>query len=358
MNRQIIIALTSLVIVIVLTMLLMSRVETVFLNSWLVVVFIFLVPMQVAWGDLLADKKPTFIVNLPQPWSGLIVIACCFMVSVLISYVAFLMLEPGAKQPGPILISYSILVVVSSFWFTIVWQYLPIQRWIKNPVALRFSVVLVGLLFGWLILNVGYNFNFLEDVEGYNKHNDPNGYFTSWYITAFLVTTVAVMFSLVLLDFHFTRAYAQLPLKWSFANTLLILVLSSIIYIPIVVIAGVDPVFYLVNFVVSYIFGVFVPLNLFNGQIAWRVKQPYRGFLLISVSILGGFILNRLYILMAQFISPEISTGFPAYELEIWLANAMLAFSFPMVVALTVHLNFWPLSLIKSFCGLKLEREI
>jgi len=39
----------------------------------------------------------------------------------------------------------------------------------------------------------------------------------------------------------------------------------------------------------------------------------------------------------------RLAAGSPAYELEIWVANAMLGITFPLMVVFADFFEFWPL---------------
>jgi hypothetical protein len=51
-----------------------------------------------------------------------------------------------------------------------------------------------------------------------------------------------------------------------------------------------------------------------------------------------------LYLAAAPLLTGRaLASGAPAYELELWLASAMLAVTFPLIVLATDFLAFWPL---------------
>ena len=60
---------------------------------------------------------------------------------------------------------------------------------------------------------------------------------------------------------------------------------------------------------------------------------------------------------MSEYISPGLKSGAPVYALELWVANAMLAFSFPILVAITDHLQFWPMRVNNPLEDIKQKDE-
>ncbi|WP_111977032.1 hypothetical protein [Algibacillus agarilyticus] len=341
------IALITLTLVITLTMSIMHFVDYAFMETWLVLAFIMCVPFQVASGILLETNKPRLLARLSLPSKGLLIILCCAVSAILVSIVTYYTVGGGIELPKPPVINYAIAVVVATFWYAIVWQCWPIAKFTNKPEWLALSVVFVGLFLGYLIFNFSFSFEFMQSSPLYEETLDPKGWFKSWNVVAFLVTTVAVIFTFVLFDF-WPISQIKLGNKAFVGNlikSLSIIAIAGSIYLLFVNYWDFDPVIYLVNGPISYIFGMFVPLNLFSGQLFSHIKQPTRGIYLVIVSAIAGFLLNLLYFWFAQQMLPEALIG-GLYQQELWVANAMLAFSFPLLVAITAHLQFWPLCLI------------
>ena len=340
MNNQLIRATFSLLTMFVLAACIMLLVEYDFVETWLALFFIMCVPAQVAAGELLAAGKPSQLLALPQPARGLAIAGFCGASAYLFVILSHQVLG-GNQDPGPPLISYSIVVVVVTFWFAIVWRCWPLSTLSQSPYWRCLSILTVPFVLGYGIFHLLFNFRFLQSSPLYHASLDPGGLFTSWYVIAFLVTTVAILFSLVLFEFKLFRRYSDRAFLWGASNSLLILTIAAAIYYLAIGWLQLDPVVYLVNGPISYIFGVLIPLNLFKGELFSNVKQPRRGIYLVLVSTLSGIILNLLYHTFALNFGPDLAAT--AYGIELWLANAMLAFSFPILVALTDHFDFWPL---------------
>jgi len=342
--KQSIKAVYALLVMLILTAGIMSLVEYTFLETWLAFFFILCVPVQVAIGELLIEQKPSFLISLPQPYKGLCIVVISAILGIGYTLLSFYTVGGGLNAPGPPLIAYSIVVVVTTFWFVIVWRCWPISVFTQNVYLRCIAILTLPFIIGYLVYTALFNFSFLQGTPLYQPSLDPNGLFTSWNVTAFLVTTVALLFSLVLFEFRLFSRFMNRPLMWGISNTALILFMASFIYLISVKLAGIDPVVYLINGPITYIFGVFIPLNLFGGALFQNVKQPKKGVYLMIISIISGLILNILYKLFAAYFGPDVSNEVSnSYALELWMANAMLAFSFPILVALTDHFKFWPL---------------
>lgn len=348
--KQISLAIVTLLIVITLTLSIMLLVDEDFMGSWLALFFIICVPVQVAISALFEADKTIKLNGLPQPINGVIILLICITLGGIFTYLAFISVGGAIELPRPPLLSYSIIAVVVSFWYVIVWQCWPISKMTKNPVLIACSVFVVSFGLAYLILIHLFSFEFMAANEIYIESLDPKGLFASWSITAFLVTTVAMIFSLVLFDFWPAQLLTspQNPFLWGIVNSIFIMSGASLFFAVAIIWLQLDPVYYLVNGPISYIFGMFIPLNLFSGQLWLKQAQPIRGTMLIVVSIISGVVLNRLYFAMADYVNPEMVGGAPSYQLELWIANAMLAFSFPLLVAFTEHFKFWPIAAMLS----------
>ncbi|MDX1452333.1 MAG: hypothetical protein R3183_07225 [Oleiphilaceae bacterium] len=327
---------------------LMVSVSEPFLSTWLAMFFIALVPAQILtsiWEDNGVAQR--FFPD-SQPHKGLARIAFTLLVALIVTLLVFATVGGMSHYPKPPMMHYLIVTVVFSFWFVIVWNGWPLNFGQGRLARGHYSALaFLGICFGvaYLLFAGLFNFAFLQGSALYVAELDPQGAFNAWYSVSFLVTTVAVLFSLVLLEFRPVTSLATPAqgLRWGLLNSALILAVSAAIFGLATQVFELDPVLYLVHGPVSFIFGVFVPLNLCEGRLFGRLSGYRRGMMLILVAAISGLILNRLYFAIASYMTDNLSSGAPGYDLELWVANAMLAFSFPVLVMITEHLQFWPL---------------
>lgn len=349
-KRQLILALGAILVVMAITAGIVLSVDEPFLGTWGALFFISCVPAQVLLGVWRNTEFPNSLMTVRQPTKGIINLVITFTIGLFVTIVSFYTVGGGAFFPRPPLIHYSIVTVVITFWFVIVWQCWPVKSTDKNPFFLAIVMFLIIYGMGYFVFMSLFSFEFMSKLPVYVAEIDPGGLFDAWYAVSFLVTTVAVIFTMVLLDFWPTTIWVKSDNKflWGLVNTIIILGVSGGIYSIAIINFDADPVKYLIHGPVSFIFGVFIPLNLLEGKLFHVNKQPVKGVMLIFVSVLSGFILNKIYFGFPQILPTKMTSGFPSYELELWVANAMLAFSFPILVAFTDHFNFWPLRVSKD----------
>jgi len=350
-KSQLILAIGTIIVVMTMTAGLVIFIDEPFLGTWGALFFIACVPAQVLLGIWKNSGYPVVLTKVRQPLKGLGYLLITILIGLLVSTLVFVVVGGSIWLPRPPVIHYIIVTVVVTFWYVIVWQCWPVSLIKKNNPFLQFVIMyFVVYGFGYLVFDSLFNFDFLRGTEIYVAEIDPGGIFNAWYAVSFLVTTVSVIFALVLLENWPVSIWLKPDrmFLWGALNTLIVLSVSSLIYGVVIFYLDVDPVKYLIHGPVTFIFGVFIPLNLFEGKLYKLRLQPVKGIMLLLVSVICGYLLNKLYFGFPGVLLNEKTSGFPTYELELWVANAMLAFSFPVLVAFTDHFNFWPLRLSKS----------
>lgn len=160
----------------------------------------------------------------------------------------------------------------------------------------------------------------------------------------FCVTHVAAMFAVLCFElWPFTRSATlmkqpALGIAWT-ATTLAI---TTIAFVAGVQAFG-DAMVFLTRVSVPFIFGSIIVLNMLQGSLFPLVRQPLKGVLNVTVAALSGALLARLYGALAPAVSGPVAAGSPDYIYEIWLANALLAITFPLLVFHAAFFAFWPL---------------
>ncbi|MCG8316387.1 MAG: hypothetical protein MI976_24515 [Pseudomonadales bacterium] len=338
-------AVTTLILVLLITAAIHLLVSEPVLGTWGALWLISCVPSQVCVGMLMQKGYPKIVADMNQPFKGFCYVLLSLVLGAIFTLLSFYTVGGGVELPRPPLIQYSIVTVVITFWFVIIWNFWPLRVENTHPLVVAITLYSVCYLFGYLVFNGLFNFDFLQGSPIYVDSIDPKGLFNGWYVVAFLVTSVAMIFTLVLLEFWpvYRWATEDQQLRANLIATSLLLVATGTVFYACLFIFDLDPVQYLVYGPVTYIFGVFVPLNLYRGSLLKHLQQPLRGGVLVLVSVASGILLNFLYLAFANNVLPAMEQGAPTYALELWLANAMLAFSFPVLVAITDHLEFWPI---------------
>jgi hypothetical protein len=169
-------------------------------------------------------------------------------------------------------------------------------------------------------------------------------------VLAFFLTCLTVILAWVELDFW---PLSLIPAKapffgkqpvWGIVVSALVLLFAYIVQSIFVGGKGKDPFIYAVKVPICVIFGEFIMLLLMQTAPVQTVKQPIKGIVLVILSIILSIIMYHLYAWFSTLIAGPLPSGPPGYVLELWIATALLSFTFPVIAIYTGHFNYWPLT--------------
>ena len=303
-----------------------------------------LIPMQVMAGILWGGKQ-NFMPGLPQPFRGLASLAVVVVVGGILSYLCWQIIGGGISPPTPYPVFFIIVAVVVTFWWCIIWGGWPFTAFIKNQVAAGLAVIIWVYVLNYILYRIFFNFEFLRGAPIYSAALDPGGMFSGWNAQVFEVTALSIMFLILHFDlWPFTNSPSLMKQPTlGVVFTLACLVLGGALFYTGVYVMGIDVVKFLVQVPIPFIFGTIILLNMMEGWLTASMKQPVKGIVSTLAAAVLGTALAQLYTALEPSISGTINSGPPTYEFEIWLASALLAVTFPFLVAYAVYLEFWPL---------------
>lgn len=311
--------------------------------GWVAFIWMIAVPTQIVMGIHLQFNSPEPIASLPQPKKGLAYLGITLIPMALGG--AFLFIVPGGMEPpGPFLINVTIVTIVAAFWLVAAWQCWPLVLLTKNRFAQALLLIVAAHLLGYAIYQVMFDFAGMKSDPVYNVGLDPHGLFDAWYALSFSVMTVAVLMIMSLFDFlPCTRVSTRQPVLGLCITATCLIVSLAIFWISNTVLQ-LDPVIFMLDFSINAIFGVFLVKNMMNFQLLSKVAQPLRGTFLLIISMSVAYLLQLLYRFVAQQLF-EVPTILQAsYELEVWVATALLAITFPLINVVSGYFAFWPLN--------------
>jgi hypothetical protein len=106
---------------------------------------------------------------------------------------------------------------------------------------------------------------------------------------------------------------------------------------------GMDPMTFLTAVTAPFIFGTIIMLNMLQNSLFAAMTQPAKGVVNAIGAAVVGVVLARLYTAVMPIVSGALPSGPPGYELEVWLANALLSVTFPFLIYYAVFFAYWPL---------------
>ena len=106
---------------------------------------------------------------------------------------------------------------------------------------------------------------------------------------------------------------------------------------------GIEAPVFLVRVPIPFIFGSVVLLNMLQGSMFDRFAQPLKGLLSATTAVIVGNLLAVGYTLLMPTLTGPLASGPPSNDAEVWLANALLAVTFPFLAFHVDLFQRWPL---------------
>jgi hypothetical protein len=332
------------VIVIALAWVVCASVSPLVLTTWMGVAWMATVPAQVVIGPVWHTGWPPFAANKPQPVKGLLLT----LLTVVVGAVCYAWIQYGVGRgygpPPPMTVMYTITSIIVCLWLALLWRCWPLTVFLKSPWALGLGVVVFSYAVAWALFHLLFNFGFMAGAPVYVEALDPKGMLLAWTPLVFGVTSVSCIMALMLLDFWPITLITKNPVAVSAIGSVVVLALAALILRVVVGGLGMDPVSFMVRFPVSFIFGFFLITAMAENRLFAGMAQPLKGLLLIVCAKVAMFGMYALYAWAAPMLAgTPLASGAPTYDLELWVATAMLGITFPLIIAFTGFFDFWPL---------------
>lgn len=317
-------------------------------GSWVGFLVMCAVPSQIVIGLVWQNSYPGVLTRLSQPARGIAILIILAIAVGVIAPTTLHLVGGGVTPPTPFLNMYIIMSIVATFWLVAVFQCWPAAALSSHPAAVGLGTLAFAYLSAWVVFRAGFDFQAMAAAPFYVAALDPHGAFPAWHILSYAVTSVAVIMSLVLLDFWpFSALAAKVPALgkqplFGLIVAAVVLPVAGLIWTTGVRLAGMDAVDYLVRVPVSFVFGTFIVLTLFQTAPFQRLAQPGKGLALIIASAVLAVVTYGFYRFVALAAMGNIPAGPPTYGLDLWIATAMLSITFPVIVAYGDGFGFWP----------------
>jgi hypothetical protein len=263
----------------------------------------------------------------------------------LVAVVHFITVGGGVSPPAPMLSMCIITTVIIAFWLAIIWGGWPFTRLLKNPVVAGLSMLVASYVVNYLLFRLFFNYGFMKDAPVYVPALDPHGLFNAWNALVVSVTTISVMF--LMLSFElWPLAKRPALMRQPLLGTIWTAIVLGIGAIAVTIGEGLlrmDAPVFMVRVPIPFIFGTIIVMNMMEDSLFARFSQPLKGLLNAAAAAVIGAALARLFGALAPIISGHVEPGPPGYIFESWLASALLAVTFPLLIIFAELFQFWPL---------------
>ena len=319
-------------------------------RTWVTLSIEAMIPGQIVMSLVWGSSYPGFVKRLAQPVKGLVLTALMVVAGSVVAPIALLFVGGWVTPPTPYVLLFIIFSVVVAFWLVTQLQCWPLTALTQHPLGVGVGTWLLSYVLAYLFFRVFFEFGFLESAPVYRPELDPGGIFNAWNSLSFAMTVLLVMIASVLLDFWpLSRLAARVQglsrqPAFGVAATLYALLLAWPLWAYFVLLQEMDPVVFMVRVPVAIIFGEFIMLIMLQTAPVQTTAQPLKGLVLLGLAVLLSFLMYALYGFVGRVLIGGLTAGAPAYQLELWLASAMLAVTFPLFVLYADFFGYWPLT--------------
>ena len=174
-----------------------------------------------------------------------------------------------------------------------------------EPTALRFS----GAPF--------FDFGFMAGTAEYRAHLDQSGLWMAWDALAFFVTTAAVIFALIMLDFsplkHISKISPVLEKQpwFGLVSGLMVLLTSAVLWGIFVEAFKMEVVDYMVRVPVCLLFGSLIMYMMMQTAPYKDTPQSYKGLSQLGIAAILGVVGYYMYGAIADHITGGMASGAP-----------------------------------------------
>lgn len=319
-------------------------------SGWISTCLICIIPMEIVMGVTWGMKQPRFAAERSQPVRGILFSLIAAVTGAVVMLAHWAGVGGSVSPPTPMLTQCLIASVVIAFCLAIMWGGWPFTAVLKNPIAAGLAIVAACYIINYILFRIFFNYDFLKGAPVYFAAQDPQGMFNGWNCVVFYVTAIGVMFLSLCFDlWPFTKSPSLmkqpvLGLVW----TILALIIGGAGYYIGVNVMKMDAVAFMVTVPIPFIFGTIFVLNMLQGSLFAKLTQPLKGVLNTVASVVLGSLFALMYRALVPTLTGKLDAGPPAYQTEIWLASALLAVTFPFLVAYADFFTMWPLQRAKS----------
>ncbi len=333
-------------LIIVLSLLVIRALGTDLFMGWASYALMGAIPFAIVVGAFWKGAEPGPIAQLPQPGRGIAYLLLAAAVAAVVSWVHWSTRGGSASPPVPMAVMTIITSVVTTFFMVIVlggWPFDRIGNRLLGGVGLLVSAYLVNAL----IFQLAFDYGFASGAPFYAARLDPGGLFNAWDVVVVMVSALAVMFAFLFLDLWPLNRIASPAAQPAFG----LLWLASCFAIGLLIfwfgtaVAGLPAPTFMVRVPIPFIFGSILLLNMLGGTTFAGMAQPGRGLAGIVLAMVAGSALAYGYAALMPVLSGPLPAGPDGgFAAEVWLANALLAVTFPLLAFFGDFFGLWPLS--------------
>ncbi len=314
-------------------------------GSWVAYLLICVIPMQIVVAVIWGTNQPAFAAKQKQPVKGAMLTLLTLVAGAVVAPAYLAIAGGNLTPPGPVPSHAIIVSVVVTFWATIMLGGWPFKTFLKNEIAAGLTLLVAAYIVNFLLFRLFFDYGFMQGAPVYVASLDPHGMFNALSALVFYVTCLSIMFLLLSFDlwpltkFGVVMRQPILGIVW----TAICLLFGGLAFWIGVNLLRMDVMVFMVTVPIPYIFGSIIVLNMFQNSLVGKLTQPAKGIANAVLVVLIGSVLAQTYRALSPLVTGTLHSGPPTYDMEIWLASALLAVTFPFLIFFAEFFKFWPL---------------
>ncbi|MFT6045557.1 MAG: hypothetical protein ACI9WC_001258 [Arenicella sp.] len=170
-------------------------------NTWVGYVVVAAIPGQITLALVWECNYPAFLSKLKQPLKGIVLTIVMALIGAITVAITLPLIGGSITPPTPMLIQFTILSVLISMWTVVAWKCWPMSALSENPVIVGIGTLILTYILTYLVFTTVFDYRFMADAPFYVEALDPGGLLNAWTAITYMLTTVAVIDALILLDF-------------------------------------------------------------------------------------------------------------------------------------------------------------
>jgi hypothetical protein len=315
-------------------------------GGWVSYLMVCIVPMQIVIGVTWGTNQPSFAAKQRQPVKGMLLAVLAVIVGAVVAPAYLAAAGGNMTPPGPVASHAIIVSVIVTFWASIMLGAWPFKALIKNEIGAGLAMLISCYVVNFLLFRLFFDYKFMQGAPVYVASLDPHGMFNALNALVFYVTFLSIMFLMLSFDlwpltkFPAVMQQPVLGIVW----TAVCLALGGVVFWIGVSMMQMDVMVFMLAVPIPYIFGSIIVFNMLQNSVMAKLTQPAKGIANALLVVVVGTVLAQLYRALAPIVTGPLPSGPPAYDLEIWLASALLAVTFPFLIFFAEFFKFWPLA--------------
>lgn len=291
--------------------------------------------ISIAWEC----NHPKCISSISQPWKGLSYLSMCALIGSFVVFGLWIFIDSELTKGQVNTVVFVISSVPVCLFLLTIFQSWPFNKLSGNKFTIGFCLLIFTYILNYLIYSIFMNFPESMDI------GTAKGFYPYEAVLAVMVAAVIPMMLINQFDsWPITLLYDRAPMLANqpfngIIKSAFITLFTFCFYYSLIILGEVNVTYFVNILCVSLIFGCFIIQVMFKGLPFINIRQPWRGVVLATLSVLLSDGMSSLYIQLARLWLGNVDQS----AIAMWLAPSLLSVTFPLMVIFADLFQGWPI---------------